>query len=68
MGREMGRRIGAVVTVLQSLYRTVVTKRKLSQKVKLSIYQSIFLPTLVHEGWGMTERTNGQNGFSPEGG
>ncbi|KAL3045558.1 hypothetical protein OYC64_013764 [Pagothenia borchgrevinki] len=56
MEREMGRRIGAV---LQSLYCTVVTKRELSQKAKLSVYRAISVPTLTygHEGWVMTERT-----------
>ncbi|KAK5909389.1 hypothetical protein CesoFtcFv8_003322 [Champsocephalus esox] len=56
MEREMGRRIGGAV--LQSLYRTVVTKRELSQKAKLSVYRAIFVPTLTygHEGWVMTER------------
>ncbi|KAK5874091.1 hypothetical protein PBY51_019069 [Eleginops maclovinus] len=34
MEPEMGRRIGAAVAVLQSLYCTVVTKRELSQKAK----------------------------------
>ncbi|KAK5888457.1 hypothetical protein CesoFtcFv8_014550 [Champsocephalus esox] len=59
MEREMGRRIRAVGAVLQSLYRTVVTKRELSQKAKLSVYRAIFVPTLTygHEGWVMTERT-----------
>ena len=52
MEREMGRRIGAAGAVLQSLYRTVVTKRELSQKAKLSVYRAIFVPTLTygHEG------------------
>lgn len=59
MEREIGRRIGAAGAVLRSLYRTVVTKRELSRKAKLSIYRSIFVPTLTygHEGWVMTERT-----------
>uniref|UniRef100_A0A8P4KHH4 Reverse transcriptase domain-containing protein n=1 Tax=Dicentrarchus labrax TaxID=13489 RepID=A0A8P4KHH4_DICLA len=48
MEQEIGRRIGAAGAVLQSLYRTVVTKRGLSQKAKLSIYQSIFVPTLTY--------------------
>lgn len=41
------------------LYCTVVTKRELSQKAKLSIYWSIFVPTLTygHEEWVITERT-----------
>ncbi|KAL3063718.1 hypothetical protein OYC64_000118 [Pagothenia borchgrevinki] len=45
---EMGRRIGAAGAVLQSLYRTVVTKRELSQKAKLSVYRAIFVPTLTY--------------------
>ena len=55
MEREIGRRIGAVVAVLRSLSRTVVTKRELSRKAKLSIYRSIL--TYGHEGRVMTERT-----------
>ena len=45
--------------ILHSLCCTVVTKRELSRKAKLSIYRSIFVPTLTygHEGWVMTERT-----------
>ena len=59
MEREIGRRIGAAGAVLRSLYRTVVTKRELSRKAKLSIYRSIFVPILTygHEGWVMAERT-----------
>ncbi|KAK5881282.1 hypothetical protein CesoFtcFv8_022100 [Champsocephalus esox] len=46
MEREMGWRIGAAGAVLQSLYRTVVTKRELSQKAKLSVYRPFsFLPS-----------------------
>ena len=56
---EMGRRIRAAGAVLRLLCRTMVMKRELSQKAKLSIYRSIFIPTLTygHEGWVMTERT-----------
>ena len=45
--------------VLRSLCRTVGMKRELSQKAKLSTYQSFFIPTLTygHEGWVMTKRT-----------
>uniref|UniRef100_A0A8D3C086 Reverse transcriptase domain-containing protein n=1 Tax=Scophthalmus maximus TaxID=52904 RepID=A0A8D3C086_SCOMX len=55
MEREIGRRIGAAGVVLHSLCRTVVTKRE----AKLSIYRSIFVPTLTygHEGWVVTEKT-----------
>ena len=59
MEHEICRRIGAVGAVLCSLYRTVVTKRVLSCKAKLSVYRSVFVPTLTycHEGCVMTERT-----------
>ncbi|KAK3542076.1 hypothetical protein QTP86_011949 [Hemibagrus guttatus] len=40
------------------MYRSVVVKKELSRKVKLLIYQSIYVPTLTygHELWVMTER------------
>ncbi|KAK7921963.1 hypothetical protein WMY93_008865 [Mugilogobius chulae] len=52
---QIDRRIGAASAVMQSLYRTVVVKKELSRKAKLSIY----VPTLTygHELWVMTERT-----------
>ena len=55
--KEISWRIGAAGAVLQSLNRTVVTKRELSQKAKLSVYRAIFVPTLTygHEVWVMTE-------------
>ena len=55
--KEISRRIGAAGAVLQSLNRTVVTKKELSQKAKLSVYRAIFVPTLIygHETWVMTE-------------
>ncbi|KAK3547403.1 hypothetical protein QTP86_018910, partial [Hemibagrus guttatus] len=58
MDREIDRRIGAVAAVMRSMYRFVVVKNELSRKAKLSIYQSIYVPTLTygHELWVMTER------------
>ncbi|KAI3351626.1 hypothetical protein L3Q82_020238 [Scortum barcoo] len=58
-----------------SVYRTVVVKKELSRKAKLSIYRSIYVPTLTygHELWVMTERTRsqlltgGRNEFPPPG-
>ncbi|KAI3365316.1 hypothetical protein L3Q82_010406, partial [Scortum barcoo] len=54
MEREIDRRIGAASAVMRSVYRTVVVKKELSRKVKLSIYRSIYVPTLTygHELWG----------------
>ncbi|KAK3529874.1 hypothetical protein QTP86_007288 [Hemibagrus guttatus] len=57
MDREIDRRIGAAAAVMRSMYWSVVVK-ELSQKAKISIYQSIYVPTLTygHELWVMTER------------
>ncbi|KAI3364315.1 hypothetical protein L3Q82_011116 [Scortum barcoo] len=62
MEREIDRRIGAASAVMRSVYadRTVVVKKELSRKVKLSIYQvNLTLPpsTYGQELWVMTERT-----------
>ncbi|KAI3357826.1 hypothetical protein L3Q82_016218 [Scortum barcoo] len=47
MEREIDRRIGAASAVMRSVYRTVVVKKELSRKAKLSIYWSIYtFPTL----------------------
>uniref|UniRef100_A0A3B5BGU9 Carbonyl reductase 1 n=1 Tax=Stegastes partitus TaxID=144197 RepID=A0A3B5BGU9_9TELE len=58
-----------------ALYRTVVVKRELSRKAKLSIYQSIYVPTLTygHEFWVVIEKTrspdtSGQNVLPLQGG
>ncbi|KAI3364655.1 hypothetical protein L3Q82_011436 [Scortum barcoo] len=42
MEREIDRRIGAASAVMRSVYRTVVVKKELSRKAKLSIYRSIY--------------------------
>ncbi|KAI3362481.1 hypothetical protein L3Q82_012769 [Scortum barcoo] len=41
MKREIDRRIGAASAVMRSVYRTVVVKKELSRKAKLSIYWSV---------------------------
>ncbi|KAK3529892.1 hypothetical protein QTP86_007210 [Hemibagrus guttatus] len=58
MDREIDRRIGAAAAVMRSMYRPPVMKKELSRKAKLSIYQSIYVPTLTygHELLVMTER------------
>ena len=47
---------------MQTLYRSVMVKRKLSQEAKLSVDWSIFVPTLTygHELWVVTQRTRSQ--------
>lgn len=44
----MDRRFGAVSVVMQVLYQTVAMKKELGHKVKLSIYQSIYVLTLTY--------------------
>ena len=58
MERETDRRIGEAAAVMRLLYRSIVVKRELSRKAKLSIYQSVYVPTLTygHELWVMTGR------------
>ncbi|KAK3512527.1 hypothetical protein QTP70_015639 [Hemibagrus guttatus] len=62
MDLEIDRWIGAAAAVMRSMYRSVVVKKELSQKAKLSIYQSIYVPTLTygHELWVMTKRVRSQ--------
>ena len=56
---RMERRIGAAPAVMRTLHGSVVVKRELSRKAKLSIYQSIYVPALTYgnELWVVNERT-----------
>ena len=55
MEREIDRWIGAASAVMQILRQYI----EVSRKVNLSIYQSLFVPTLTygHKLWVVTERT-----------
>jgi hypothetical protein len=57
--QEIDRRIGAAAAVMRQLYRGVVCKRELSNRAKLAVFKSIFVPTLTygHELWVMTRKT-----------
>ncbi|TWW67224.1 hypothetical protein D4764_02G0002650 [Takifugu flavidus] len=59
MEREIDRRIGVASTAMRALNRSVVVKKELSRKAKLSIYRSIYVSILTygHQRWVMTERT-----------
>lgn len=54
--------IGAVSAVLWTFYQTVVGKRVPSQKAKLLIFQSNYVPFLTydHELWLVIETTTAQ--------
>ncbi|KAI3357004.1 hypothetical protein L3Q82_003641 [Scortum barcoo] len=62
MEREIDRRIGAASAVMRSVYGVPDRRGEEgaeSKGAKLSIYRSIYVPTLTygHELWVMTERT-----------
>lgn len=69
MQREPGRQRGAATEAAWSLYRSVMVKRELVPKVKLSIYWSIHVPTLNHgqEPSVMTAVTRRKTGVSSAG-
>ena len=55
-------RIGKANAVMRALHYSVVMKRELSKKAKLSIFKAVFVPILTysHESWVMTERMRSQ--------
>uniref|UniRef100_A0A8C6KS35 Reverse transcriptase domain-containing protein n=1 Tax=Nothobranchius furzeri TaxID=105023 RepID=A0A8C6KS35_NOTFU len=46
--REIDRRIGSASAVMRTLSRSVTVTRELSQKARLSIYRSIYVPILTY--------------------
>ena len=58
----MDTRIGKASAVMRALHYSVVMKRELSKKAKLSIFKAVFVPILTygHESWVMTERMRSQ--------
>ena len=55
---ELDIRIGKASAAMQVLHSSVVMKRELSEKTKLSIFKTIFVPVFIygHESWVLTER------------
>ena len=58
----MDTRIGKDYEVMRALHYSVVIKRELSKKAKLSIFKTAFVPNLTygHELWIITERVRSQ--------
>lgn len=52
MEREVNKWIGAESAVIRTLHRSVVVKGDVSRKKKLSIYQSIFVPSPMVMSFG----------------
>ena len=59
---ELDTRIGKASVVMRALHYSVVMKRELSKKAKLSVFKAVFVPILTygHESWVMTERMRSQ--------
>ena len=55
---ELDTQIGKASAVMRALHYSVVMKRELSKKAKLSICKAVFVPILSygHESWVMTKR------------
>jgi len=53
---EFDTRIGEANIVLRELFRSVFTKREVSNTAKLSVLKSVFVPILscCYESWVMT--------------
>ena len=56
--KELDTRIGKASAVMQSLHFSVVMKRELSKKERLSIFKTVFVPILTygHESWAGAPR------------
>ena len=51
-------RIGKISAVMRALHNSLVMKRELSKKAKLSIFKTVFAPILTYgrEPWVLTKR------------
>ena len=60
--KELVTRIGKARAVMRSFHYSVVMKRELSKKAKLSIFKTVFVPILNdgHGFWVMIERVRSQ--------
>ena len=60
--KELDTRIGKASAVMRALHYSVVMKRELSKKTKLSIFKTVFVPILTngHESWVMSKRVRSQ--------
>ena len=60
--KELDTRIGKTSAEMRALHYSVVMKRELSKNAKLSIFKTVFVPSLTygHESWVMTERVQSQ--------
>jgi len=59
---ELDNRMGKASAVMLALQYSVVMKRELSKKAKLSVFKTVFAPILTygHESWVMKERIRSQ--------
>src|SRR5258708_30196760 len=55
---EISQRIGSADRILKLINSTIITKRELSLKAKVSVYNSVYVPTLIYgnESWTLNKR------------
>ena len=55
---EIARRIGAASGILRSFYQSIVTKKEVSQRTKMAIFNVVYRSTPIygHEQWVMAKR------------
>ena len=60
--KQLDTRIGKACAVMRALHSSIVMKRELLKKAKLSIFRAVFVPILTygHESWVMTKRVRSQ--------
>ena len=60
--KELDTRIGKASAIMRALHYSVVKKRELSKKAKLSIFKIDLVPHLTydHESWVITKRVRSQ--------
>ena len=59
---ELDTRIGKASAVMRALHYSVIMKRELLKKAKLSVFKTVFVPifTYGHKSWVMTEKMRSQ--------
>ena len=60
--QELDIRIGKASAVMRALHYSIVKKRELSKKAKLSVFRTVIVPVLTygHESWVKTEKVRSQ--------
>ena len=60
IGQEIKNRISQATKTYYQINKTIVNKKEVSEKTKMQIYRTVFLPTLLYgsESWARTTKTD----------